>query len=100
MPVCRNGPSCKFIGTKKGCKFEHTTLMPEWLLNKTPDEQKAAIAEWMYPEIKSALLQAKMSPTIADQMLSILVNRLTLDQLICCVTQPDFMAEKMVDTLD
>lgn len=98
MPLCTNGPSCKFIGTKKGCKFQHD--LPGWLVGKKPDEQKVAIAEWMYPEIKSALLQAQMSPTIADEMLSILVNRLTLNELIGCVMQPNYMAEKMVDTLE
>ena len=98
MPSCRNGPSCKFIGTKKGCKFVHLNV-PEWLVGLTPDEQKVAIAEWMYPEIKSALLQANMSPDIADQMLSILINRLTLDQLIDCVLEPNMMASRMVDTL-
>jgi hypothetical protein len=98
MPVCSNGPTCKFIVSRKGCKFEHT--LPDWLVGRKPDEQKVAIANWMYPEIKSALIQAQMSPEIADQMHSILVNRLTLNQLIGCVIQPDFMAEKMVETLD
>lgn len=95
MPPCRNGPSCKFIGTKKGCKFSH--VLPDWLIGLTPDDQKIAIAKWMYPEIKSALLQANMSATIADEMHEILVNRLTLDQLISCVIDPNIMAEKMVD---